>query len=93
MGKIESIYKAKVIFEFSLAISGISYLVIFGQHINGYWCCVTNHGWGCEMTSPCDTRYNRDKLISCGATKQEAIEIANAIQEMSNEEDQNDGKD
>lgn len=50
--KIERKFKATALCEFSVTIGGFSYLVIFGKHINGYYCCVPNFGWGCEMAEP-----------------------------------------
>ena len=81
--KIESMYKATTRFEFSVAINGMSYLVIYGTHINGYWCCVPGFHWGCEMSAATDVGYNTNKLISCGASEFVATEIARAIQSVS----------
>lgn len=74
--KIETTYKAKVFFESSVSVNGSSYLIIYGEHINGYFCCIPNYGWGCEMAEPSDVFYNCNKLMSeCGVP----IDIANAI--------------
>ena len=81
--KIENIFKAKTIFEANIAIGGCTYLVIFGEHINGAFCCVPNWGWGCEMSSdPKDIAYNCEQLIQCGASPEVAKEIAKAIKEI-----------
>lgn len=79
--KIQVRYQANVHFEISVAIDGQSYLVIYGEHINGYFCCVPDRMWGCEMTDPFDTFYNANKLQSCGAKLEVANAIAEAIKE------------
>ncbi len=79
--KIQASYQANVHFEISLSIAGESYLVIYGEHINGNFCCVPDCGWGCEMAEPNDTYYNSNRLQSCGAKKEIADSIAKAIKE------------
>lgn len=78
--KIENEFKVSVLFEINVAIGGWTYLIIFGKHINGYYCCVPNWKWGCEMADPCEIHYNRGKLIDCGADKEVAQAIAEVIQ-------------
>lgn len=80
--KIETEFKASVLFEVNVAIGGWTYLVIYGKHINGYFCSIPNWKWGCEMAGPDEVAYNSDKLIDCGASKEVAIEIARAIEYM-----------
>lgn len=80
--KIETIFEAKVMYEFNVAIDGWTYLVIYGKHVNGGFCCVPNWKWGCEMAGPNEVAYNRDKLMECGAKEEIANEIAKAIQFM-----------
>ena len=48
--KIENIFKAKTVFEANISIGGCTYLIIYGEHINGAFCCIPNWGWGCEMS-------------------------------------------
>lgn len=55
------------------------YLLIYGKHINGYYCCIPNWSVGCEMSSSESTGYNRDKLIECGINEDDAIQLAKAI--------------
>ena len=80
--KIGRSYIATALFEISVSIKGESYLVIYGEHINGYFCCVPSEGWGCEMAESSDTRFNTAKLQSCGAEKEIASCIAEAIKNM-----------
>lgn len=80
--KIQASYPAQVHFEISVTIAGESYLIIYGEHINGNFCCVPDRGWGCEMTEPSDLYYNSSKLQSCGAKKEIADSISKAIKEF-----------
>ncbi len=81
--KITSEFKASVLFEIDVNTDGSSYLVIFGKHINGYFCCIPNWKIGCEMTSPSNIDYNMDKLKACGLSKGVSLGIARAICEQS----------
>lgn len=78
--EIENHFSAEAICEFSVAIGDYSYLVIYGKHINGYFCCVPAWKWGCEMANPHETVYNREKLMECGADEVVAKGIALAIE-------------
>ena len=79
---IEREFKANVLFEFSVAIDGWTYLVIYGKHINGYFCALPSWSMGCEMSSPDAVDYNTKKLISCGMADNVAPALANAIKYM-----------
>jgi hypothetical protein len=82
--KIQANYQANVHFEISVAINGQSYLIIYGEHINGFFCCIPTHNWGCEMSDPADTYYNANRLQCCGADTDTAASIANVIKETAN---------
>jgi hypothetical protein len=84
--KIERVFKTKVLFECSVAVGGSSYLLIYGEHINGNFCCVPNYKWGCEMSEPEAVKYNALKLEECGANKNVALSLATAIKQMSERE-------
>lgn len=77
--KVENKFKASVLFEASIAVVGVTYLIIYGEHINGYFCSVPGRKWGCEMADPEEVAYNRDKLIDCGASEKVAHALAEAI--------------
>lgn len=79
--EFEKAFSSSVMFEFSVAIQGWSYLIIFGKHVNGYFCCVPNWKWGCEMAAPYEVGYNKDKLIESGASESVAGGIAEAIRD------------
>lgn len=62
---IENIYTANCIREISVAVNGYSYLVIFGTHINGGFCCIPAWGVGCEVSSHNhfgDVGYNAERI-------------------------------
>ncbi|MGN0569276.1 MAG: DUF6618 family protein [Candidatus Fimenecus sp.] len=83
--KIQSSYEAHILFEASVAINGTSYLVIYGEHVNGNFCCVPDHGWGCEMADPSDVFYNSRNLVNCGAPETVAPYIAQSIKAKAEE--------
>lgn len=78
---VQTKYGAKVIFEASIDTNGNNYLVIYGKHINGYFCCIPNWKVGCEMAEPSDTYYNFNKLVEAGIQEAAAKEIAKDISE------------
>lgn len=80
--QVEAKHKAEVLFEVSIGVKGRAYLVIYGKHINGYFCCVPNWGWGCEMAEPEDVWYNADKLEGAGAKPEVAQALAEAIKTL-----------
>lgn len=79
--KISARYKASALCEISVDVDGLNYLVIYGSHINGGWCCVPNWGIGCEMSDASDTFYNMEALIHVGLSSAAAKAIAAAIAE------------
>lgn len=72
-------YKAEALFEVQFDTCGSNYLVIYGKHINGYYCCIPNWQKGCEMSEPTDTYYNYNQLCSAGINERAAKEIAKMI--------------
>ncbi|HIS62168.1 MAG TPA: hypothetical protein IAC14_07970 [Candidatus Scybalomonas excrementigallinarum] len=82
--RIESEFEAKVLYEYSVAIEESSYLVIYGKHINGYFCSIPNWGKGCELGSPENVGYNQEKLIEkCDFSEKTALELAKSIEYIS----------
>lgn len=55
-------YPVHALKEFNVDVDGYSFLVIYGTHINGGFCCIPNWQFGCEMSSPDDTFYNAEML-------------------------------
>lgn len=79
---IEGIYEAKCTKEISVAVNGICYLVIFGTHINGGFCCLPGRGVGCELSSHdhfCDIYYNSERIGKALKDKTAGRCIAEAI--------------
>ena len=55
-------YPATVIAEFSADIGGSHYLVIYGTHINGGFCCIPNWNFSCELGDADDVAFNTERL-------------------------------
>ena len=82
MTKIEGDFTSscKIYFEHNLAIGNSTYLVIYGEHINGGFICIPNWKWSCEASGFRNSaEYNAEKLVACGAPEKVAIEIAKHI--------------
>ncbi len=71
--------KVKAYFEIQVEHKGCSYLVIYGEHINGGWCCIPNWGVGCEMGSTGDIQLNAEALERAGLNASAAKAIADEI--------------
>ncbi len=80
--KIQREYAVNALFESDVAVDGSSYLVIYGKHINGYYCCIPNWNLGCEMGTPDYISYNTEKLVGVGVSEPIAYQIAKSIQHM-----------
>lgn len=72
-------YDVQALFEISVDVRGCNYLVIYGKHVNGYFCCIPNWKAGCEMAEPSDTFYNAEKLRGAGFSGETAKELAALI--------------
>lgn len=79
---ISATYPAEVLFEISVNVNGGNYLLIYGKHINGYFCCIPNWNIACEMAEPSDTFYNMEALMHSRVSKRIAKAIAEAICDM-----------
>lgn len=79
--KVIAHHKANVVCEFTVETDGFSYLVIYGNHVNGSFCAIPNHGIACEMSAPSDTFYNYESLKHQGISEHDAKAIAAAIRE------------
>ena len=75
-------FEASVIFEANIDACGSCYLVIYGRHVNGYFCAIPNWHISCEMAEPSDTFYNFERLIGAGIGESAARELAKAIKEI-----------
>lgn len=72
-------YEVQALFEISVDVRGDNYLIIYGKHVNGYFCCIPNWRISCEMAEPADVFYNTEKLLFAGCPKYSAKEIAEII--------------
>lgn len=77
--KENSRHNAIIMFESSIDIGDWSYLIIFGKHINGYFCAIPNHNISCEMTEPERVIDNFHYLLKAGVDEHIAKSIATAI--------------
>lgn len=75
-------FEAEVIFEANVNVCGYCYLVIYGRHVNGYFCAVPNWKTSCEMSNPSDVFYNAERLNHAGFPKKVSGELAKAIKEI-----------
>lgn len=82
MKKTTTIYKGSVLFEANIEANGCSYLVIYGKHVNGYFMCIPNFGFGCEMSDPADTFWNCESMINAGLDNSTARCIAGEIKSI-----------
>ena len=60
--KINAIYKVGNVHEISVDIGGFNYLVIYGQHINGWFISILNRNVCIEAAQPEDIVYNAERL-------------------------------
>ncbi len=83
-------YEASILLEGIISFPGREmYKVIYGKHINGYFCCIPDHGIGCEMTRPTGTAHNAQSLVACGLDEDAAKNISEAIQQTAVELSEN----
>ena len=60
--EIKNHYPAQANKEISVEVGRTGYLIIYGTHVNGGFCCIPNWGFGCEMGQPEDVGYNKEQL-------------------------------
>lgn len=54
--------------------------MIYGKHINGYFCSIPNWGKGCELGSPESIEYNQERFEKCGFSEKISEELARSIE-------------
>ena len=79
---MKTFFDAKVLFETNISANGYSHLVIYGKHINGYFCCIPDWNVGCEMAEPNDTFWNYNSLCKTKLSKTAAKIIVQQIKEI-----------
>lgn len=75
-------YKAEALFEVDFDANGSHFLVIYGKHGNGGFCCLPNWGISCEAGDPQDVFYNTEKLSGAGLTWNDAEAVAKVIKQV-----------
>lgn len=75
-------YKVEALFEVSFDANGSHFLVIYGKHGNGGFCCLPNWGISCEAGDADDVFYNTEKLSDAGLTWNDAEAVAKAIKQF-----------
>lgn len=60
--KLGAVYAVGQTYEISVNYNGWNFLMIFGEHINGWFIAILNHGVCCEAANPRDTFYNSERL-------------------------------
>ena len=79
--KTATIYPTTVAAEFSVDIGNSHYLVIYGTHINGGFCCIPNWNFSCELGNADDVAYNAEKL-ECRFQPDIALSLATLIKNV-----------
>ena len=82
---MKTFFDAKVLFETNISANGYSHLVIYGKHINGYFCCIPDWNVGCEMSDPNDTFWNYESLCKTKLSKRAAKIIVEQIKTIMKE--------
>lgn len=67
--------------ELSIDYNGFNYLVIIGQHINGWFIAIPNWNVCTEAGNPIDSHYNREKLANALNDVNTGIALADCITE------------
>lgn len=68
--------------DFRLDVNGISYIIVYGRYINGYFIALPEDGKSCKAAAPWDIFYNRWQLRKNGVDDETAKAIAKAIKEL-----------
>ena len=82
--KIKRTYEATAKEELSIDCNGHNFLVIIGEHINGWYIAIPNWNVCTEAGYPTDNFYNGEKLASALNDENMGISIADAIKEYWN---------
>ena len=75
-------YKAEALFEVDFDANGSHFLVIYGKHGNGGFCCLPSWGISCEAGDAQDVFYNTEKLSGAGLTWDDAEAVAKVIKQV-----------
>ncbi len=78
-GKIYPIKMETQPYEISMQIRGLSYHLIFGEQLNGWFLCIPEWGIGAELGDPADMFWNTGSLIRAGTDNATTACIVNAL--------------
>ncbi|MCM1264486.1 MAG: hypothetical protein NC313_17375 [Butyrivibrio sp.] len=81
--EIKNTYSVAHTHEFDVDCNGWEFLIIYGEHVNGWFIAIPNWNVSVEAANPTDTFYNAEKLAACGQidVAELALELAEAIKE------------
>lgn len=79
---MNNFFEAHILFETNIAANGYNHLVIYGKHVNGYFCCIPDWNVGCEMAEPNDTYWNYQSLCKTGLNQSDAKIIVQEIKKI-----------
>ncbi|MEA5085074.1 MAG: DUF6618 family protein [Lachnospiraceae bacterium] len=65
--------------EISVNYKGSSYLVIYGEHVNGWFFCIPNFQVGGELSDTTDVFWNSPRIGKALDDMEAGIAIANGI--------------
>lgn len=82
--KIKRTYEATAKEELSIDWNGHNFLVIIGEHINGWYIAIPNWNVCTEAGFPTNNFYNGEKLANALNDENMGISIADAIKEYWN---------
>lgn len=91
--KIEQKFSPQLHKEISIEVGGMSYLIIYGRHVNGWYLCMPGWNVSCELGNPADClAWNLDSLTGAFHkvgyepewAKKLAVEILNTIYDFEN---------
>lgn len=72
--------------EFNVTLNGCSYCILYGEYVNGYFCCIPSENIACDMAEPVDIFYNYESLEQIGVEDELATKIASTIKKLYDKE-------
>lgn len=79
--EVKKTYRADIKEELSIDYNGFNYLVIIGEHINGWFIAIPNWNVCTEAGCPIDSFYNREKLSNALNDVNAGVALADCITE------------
>lgn len=79
--EVKKTYKADAKEELSIDYNGFNYLIIIGEHINGWFIAIPNWNVCTEAGNPIDNYYNSEKLTNALNDLNAGVALADCIAE------------